>query len=291
MTHARTRTPTGTPTGIPTKRPAMASRAFRIVGGLGAVYGSLCLYAWLFYPKLLYPAPRPPAHAIPLPARCEALELGRGPATVRALRWAAKAGRPTIAWFHGNGELVEGRVALGEHFASRGFGFVLMEYRGYGRSASATPSEAGLYADADALLRYLRAENPSAPLVAVGYSLGSGVVSEMATRKLADRFVLVAPFTSITDIASRFAPLLPARLILTERFETLAKARRIEAPLLVIHGAQDEVVPFDMGYAVANAGKNARLVTVRQGHHADVLDVEGGMGMLEIERFAAATLP
>jgi uncharacterized protein len=120
----------------------------------------------------------------------------------------------------------------------------------------------------------------------VGYSLGSAIAAELAARGRGDRFVLVAPFTSITDIASRLAPLLPARLILTERYDTLAKAPSLRGPLLVIHGADDEIVPFDMGYAVAGAAKGARLVTVPSGHHADVFAAGGGVALREIGLFA-----
>lgn len=265
-----------------------------------ALYAALCLSARLLYPSVLYPAPLR-AVAAELPSGCEAMTLpsssGGAPA-VHALRWRAAPGSPTLVWFHGNGESIDDLLPLGARFASEGLGFVAMEYRGYGRSAGTKPTEAGLYADAERLLLTLEGERRSpeaSPLVVVGYSLGSALAAELAARGRGDRFVLVAPFTSITDIASRLAPFLPARLLLTERFDTLAKAPSFRAPLLVIHGSDDEVVPFAMGYAVAGAAKGARLVTIPKGRHADVFVVEGGLALREIRAFArddaAATTP
>lgn len=280
-------------------RPRWPTRLRRGLVVLAALYSAACLYAWLLYPRLLYPAPRRPfVGAAALPSGCEELTLpgeagDSGAPAVRALAWRGAAGSPTIVWFHGNGELVDDLLPLGVRYASEGLGFVAMEYRGYGRSAGATPTEPGLYADAERLLLALERERGArgapearAPLVVVGYSLGSAIAAELAARGRGDRFVLVAPFTSITDIASRLAPLLPARLILTERFDTLAKAPSFQRPLLVIHGADDELVPFDMGYAVAGAVKGARLVTVPSGHHADVFAAGGGVALREIGLFA-----
>ena len=284
-----------------TRAPAEArarwpSRLRRGLLAFAALYSAACLYAWLLYPRLLYPAPRRPfVAAAALPAGCEELTLpgeAGGPA-VRALRLRGAAGSPTLVWFHGNGELADDLLPLGLRYASEGLGFVAMEYRGYGRAAGAAPTEAGLYADAERLLLALERERGGrggpearAPLVVVGYSLGSAIAAELAARGRGDRFVLVAPFTSITDMASRLAPLLPARLILAERFDTLAKAQSFRGRVLVIHGAEDELVPFDMGYAVAGAARGARLVTVPSGHHADVFAAGGGVALREIGLFA-----
>lgn len=274
-------------------KSSWASRARRSFGGLALLYAGLCLYAWLYYPKALYPAPALGKPAT-LPPGFRALELGSlptadgTPRTVRALRAPRVAGRPTVVWFHGNGELVDGLIGLGQRFAEANLGFVAMEYRGYGRSAAeGKPSEAGLYADAQTLLDSLATESkaPGEGLVLIGYSLGTGVAGEMASRGHGKALILISPFTSMTDMASRIAPILPARLLVAERFDTLSKAGKIDMPTLVLHGAEDELVPFDMGYALAQAIRGARFVSVPNGHHADMLHADDGMVFTDIVKF------
>ncbi|HQY63835.1 MAG: alpha/beta hydrolase [Myxococcales bacterium] len=282
-------------------RPRWVKRLGRGLVTAGSLYSAVCLAAWLLYPRLLYPAPRRAVVAPEeLPPGCEELTLPAeaGAPPVRALRWrAAGASLPTLVWFHGNGEIVDDLLPLGALYASEGLGFVAMEYRGYGRSAGSKATELGLYADAERLLRALerereersaRGESTSGPLVVVGYSLGSAIAAELGARGRGDRYVLVAAFTSITDVASRIAPILPARLILSERFDTLAKAPHLRSPLL-IHGADDELVPIDMGRAVA-AASGARFVAVPSGRHGTVLVVGGGAALREISTFARAAV-
>lgn len=274
----------------PTKT-SWISRARRLFGGLLLVYAGLCLYAWLYYPKALYPAPALVKPAT-LPAGYRQLELqgARGDgARVRAVAAPRRPGRPTVVWFHGNGELVDGLVGLAERFAAEDIGFVAMEYRGYGRSAGeGKPSEPALYSDALTLLDALETETraPGEGIVLVGYSLGSGVAGEMASRGRGRALVLISPFTSMTDMASRLAPILPARWLVAEKFDTLSKAPKIAVPTLVLHGAQDELVPFDMGYALARAIHGAELVSVPNGHHADMLHADESMVFSRIVTFA-----
>ena len=180
---------------------------------------------------------------------------------------------PTIVWFHGNGELVDGLISLGERFSSKGYGFAMMEYRGYGRSAALEPSEAGIYDDADALLAALehdRAVTDGAHVL-VGYSLGSAIAAEMAVRGHGDAVVLISPFTSIRAMGKRLVPILPIDLLMTERYDTLTKAPQIHQPCLVVHGTADELVPFAMGEAVAAAIPKVVFLPIEGGHHADMV--------------------
>ena len=249
------------------------ARLRTFVLGLAGFYLALCLVARVAYPKLLYPAP-PLAHEARLPIGWETLTLtSRGPVAVKALRKRAPPNRPTIVWFHGNGELVDGLVSLGERFSSMGLGFATVEYRGYGRSAALTPSEDGLYADAEVLLGSLWQERrqPGDVAIVVGYSLGSAVAGEMAFRGHGEGLVLVAPFSSMRAMGKRLAPMLPIDLLMTERYDTLSKAPHIAQPSLVIHGTNDELVPFEMGQGLSKVLTHSELVPIEGGHHADVL--------------------
>ncbi len=107
-----------------------------------------------------------------------------------------------LVYFHGNGVAMGDVLWMAREFRRRGLGVVLCEYRGYGLSVGSTPSEAGLYADADAILAWLRAEGIGSERIALfGESLGTGVAVEMAARGHSASVVLVTPYTSIPEVA------------------------------------------------------------------------------------------
>jgi pimeloyl-ACP methyl ester carboxylesterase len=108
-----------------------------------------------------------------------------------------------------------------------------------------------------------------------GNSLGTGVASEMARRGRGSRLVLVAPYTSIPDLVTERVPWVPARFLLADGFDTLAKAPDIHVPTLVIHGDEDEVVPFAMGRRLARSIAGARFIPVAGGRHGDLFARDG----------------
>ena len=112
----------------------------------------------------------------------------------------------------------------------------------------------------------------------------------MALRGRAGAIVLISPYTSIVDMARRIAPPgIPVRVIIQDRYDTLAKAARIAIPALVVHGDADEFIPLDMGERVANALPHATLYTVHGGHHADVVQV-GAAGVFNAVAMLARNL-
>ncbi len=248
----------------------------KVVGTLALAYGAVVVAARLGFRHFLYPAPQN--------------DVGKLPAGATLLTRAAVDGVPvhvaffpgpgsssrTLVHFHGNGETIANNLDLATVLHARGLGVALVEYRGYGISRGAAPSEAGLYLDALAALDALAEHGVDGEHVVLwGTSLGSGVAAEMARRKRGSSLVLVSPFTSMPKVAARHMPLLPMPLVITDRYDTLAKAQEIRMPTLVVHGAEDEIVPYDMGQRLAAAIPGATLVTIPGGHHNDLFFVDG----------------
>ena len=188
--------------------------------------------------------------------------------TVHALEFANPKATRTIVHFHGNAETVPANAYLAREMKKRGFAVVLVEYRGYGRSKGTRPDEQGLYDDAAAILDLLAARGVGPDRVVLwGQSLGTGVAAEMAHRGRGSRLVLVAPFTSTVAMARRIVPVLPASLVMADRFDTLAKAPEIDAPTLVVHGDIDDVIPFEQGETVSHALPHGTFLKVPEGRH------------------------
>jgi len=190
--------------------------------------------------------------------------------SVTVVHWYAPAqpGRATVVLFHGNGGTVSALAAWAKAFRARGFGVVLADYRGYSGNPGA-PSEEGLYADARAILDWIAAQGvDERHTVLLGWSLGTGVAVQMAAERHPAALVLLAPYTSIVDVGARRYPIFPVSLLMRDRFDNRSKIAAVHAPLMIVTGERDRVVPPDMGhdlYAAASEPKRA-LFLPETGH-------------------------
>ncbi len=136
-------------------------------------------------------------------------------------------------------------------YMAHGYGVVMMTYRGFGGSGG-RPSEEANVSDALDVYEAVRASGiPAAAIVVYGESLGSGVAVQLAAQKEVGGLILDAPYTSIVDLAALHYPHLPARWLMTDRYETLKVAGKVTAPALIVHGEADDIIPVSMSAAVA----------------------------------------
>jgi len=178
-----------------------------------------------------------------------------------------------ILYFHGNAGSLEGWQFVYDDFASLGYNFLIIDYRGYGKSTG-TISEKGFYIDAQASYDYLIARGfKPQNIVVYGRSIGSGVAVDLAAQREVAGLVLESPYVSIGRLASeKFAYLFPS-LYLRYRFDNLSKINNVKAPLLVIHGQRDELIPFAHGQTLYDHFKGKKqIVAVADGHHNDLSD-------------------
>ncbi len=226
--------------------------------------------------RYIFPRPHRESTSAPAGFVADAFQAKDG-TTVRTLTIRAEGATRTVVHFHNNRATIEDEVDFAQGLHACGLDVVLVEYRGYGGSGGVgAPDEEGLYLDAEAALDRL-AERGVGPerITLSGASLGTGVAAEMAHRGRGSRLVLVTPYTSIPDLVTNVAPFVPARWLIGDRFETLAKAAGIRVPTLVVHGDADEIVPYAMGERLARELGNARLLRVPGGHHGDLFLREG----------------
>jgi hypothetical protein len=191
---------------------------------------------------------------------------------VRILAWTVppKPGKPVVLYLHGNGGSVAHRVPRFRKLVDDGTGLVALSYRGYGGS-DGKPTEDGLIADGRAAYDFARATWPDAKIVLWGESLGTGVAVALAGEKDVAAVILEAPFTSTADVAFSAYPFIPVRLLMKDQFRSDDRIGKVKAPVLVMHGARDRVVPFRMGerlFALANEPK--QFVRFADGGHEDL---------------------
>jgi fermentation-respiration switch protein FrsA (DUF1100 family) len=171
---------------------------------------------------------------------------------------AARNGRPTMIYFHGNGGNIASRAKRARPYLNAGFGVLLVGYRGYGGNPG-TPCEDGLYADGRAALRFVEAEGVGPEqTVLYGESLGSAIAIHVAAEQAAQGRPVAAVIgegapSSVVDVAARRYPFAPVRTLIKDRFDSRAKVAKIDAPLLLVHGDDDRVVPEQFARALYEA--------------------------------------
>jgi fermentation-respiration switch protein FrsA (DUF1100 family) len=190
----------------------------------------------------------------------------------RVIVWhlAPKDGKPVILYFHGNGGSLAYRRDRFIALQDAGFGLVALSYRGYGGS-SGRPNEEGLIADARASYEFALARYPAAQVALWGESLGSAVAIALAAEKPVARIVLESPFTSVEELASSIYWFVPVRLLLKDRFRSDLRIARVKAPVLILHGVEDRVVPFRYGERLFSLiPGEKKLVKFDDGDHNDL---------------------
>eukprot|EP00899_Mesostigma_viride_P020907 jgi/Mesvir1/28818/Mv18803-RA.1 len=180
-----------------------------------------------------------------------------------------------------------------------GVAVAIIDYRGYGGNKG-SPSEKGFAADAEAAAKWVRvrltqdvaslprvdegqgqgqgqvdtssstaaATSLSPAVIYVGESIGTGVATTLAVKSPPEGMIMQCAFTSITDVAADVYPFLPVRQLLMDRYESLSRIHRVNAPIFFIHGDEDSIVPYSLGqqlYKAANEPK--RFLTVPGADH------------------------
>ena len=170
-----------------------------------------------------------------------------------------------------------------ESLRTAGYNVLSFDYRGFGRNPG-TPSESGVYADAETAYRHLTRQRGVAPerIVLAGRSLGSAVAIELATRVPSAGLLLFSAIDSVPGIASRFYFWAPVGLLASQRFDSMAKAPRVTVPVVQVHAPGDWLVPIDAARALFGSFPERRLMLELPGGHNDV-------GLDRISRLASET--
>jgi uncharacterized protein len=180
----------------------------------------------------------------------------------------------TILYLHGYNQNIGKNIDPARTLNRLGYDVLLVDYRGYGKSIGKFPSERQLYADAEIAWNYLVKTRKIPPdrIVIYGYSLGGAIAIDLATRHPEAASIIVqSSFTSMSAMVatSPWSNLLPMRLLLTQKFDSIAKVKSLKLPVLYIHGTADRHIPFTMSRSLYEATTNPhkQLVMVANAGH------------------------
>jgi len=250
----------------------LLSIATLYVAGVGLLY--------VQQERLLFPAPAGPFDAA---EGFEQVTIRSGDGTrLDALYLGGPHGAPSVVFFHGNGSVAARETNRALRLNRAGFSVLLAEYRGYGGSEG-TPGEEGLIADGLASFDWLKSRSGTSPIFAYGHSLGTGVALAVASARPVDAVALEAPYSSIADVAGYRYPWVPISMLLRHPFRSDLRIASIEAPILIMHGTEDAVVPIGLGRSLYEKALDAQWIEYAQAGHrlADTDSVERAAAFFE----------
>jgi len=184
---------------------------------------------------------------------------------------ARKPNAPVMLYLHGARFNVVGSAFRARRMQELGFSVLAVDYRGFGKSTPELPSETMAYEDARAAWDWLGRQYPGRPRYIFGHSLGGAIAIELAAQVEDEYGTLVeGTFTSIPDVVSSFKwGWLPVGPLITQRFEAMKRVPDIGSPLLVVHGANDTLIPPELGRKLFDAatGRKAFVLVEGGSHH------------------------
>ncbi len=201
----------------------------------------------------------------------------------------APVSAPTVLFFHGNGGSLGILAGKYKRLHEAGYGIFAMTYRGYPGS-SGSPSETANVADALMAYDALVASGvPPSKIVLYGESLGSGIAIQVAALRTVGAVVLESPYASIADVAAAKYWYAPVNWLLIDRYDSIAHAPRVTAPVLILHGRQDDLIPVAHARRLFNALPGRRsFIEYPDGGHVGLL---GLGGLAEMKAFIKAVIP
>lgn len=192
---------------------------------------------------------------------------------INALYFSAENPKGAVIYYHGRGGDLSGNWGrVSKEFTSRGYDLFIMDYRGFGKSRGPM-SEQALFNDADFCYNYITEKYPENQVIVYGRSLGTGIATYVASHHDPKQLLLESPYFSVLDLTPRQVPYLPKFVIpmlLKYHFRTDKWILRVDSPIHIFHGTEDELVPFDSSVRLLNLikeKKDAALISIEHGKH------------------------
>jgi fermentation-respiration switch protein FrsA (DUF1100 family) len=208
---------------------------------------------------------------------------------IRLGAWYLPGGRSAVLVCNGNAGDRSMRAALAAGLSRMGHSVLLFDYRGYGGNPG-RPSEDGLTADAHAAHAWLAAQPGVERMAYFGESLGAAVAVGLAVQRPPAALVLRSPFTSLPDVGAVHYSWLPVRRLLLDRYPSIERIASVGAPLLVIAGDRDDIVPVSLSRRLYDAAAEPkRFILVPGAGHNDTALLDGPRMLGEIEGFLSST--
>lgn len=196
-------------------------------------------------------------------------------AIINAIHFKIEKPKGVVLFFHGNAGDLSRWGILAEYFVEKQYDVLVMDYRTYGKSTGKL-SEAALYNDAQYCYDYLKTMYIEDEIIVYGRSLGSGLATNIASKKNPKQLILETPYYSVLDVAQYRFPMFPVKQLLKYKLLSYQFIKDVKCPILILHGTKDQVVPYQSAKKLYEASPKLKttFVTIEGGTHGDLSTFE-----------------
>lgn len=246
---------------------------FRILFMAVLIYVALAVVIFVFQSRLVFLPDLAGRAVVDTPERMglvyEDVELQTADGKVLHGWWLPHAqARGTLLFQHGNAGNISHRLDSLMIFHDLGLNVFIYDYRGYGQSTG-RPSEQGVYVDAETAWAWLVEDQgiDAGEIILFGRSMGAAIAAELGRRVNAGGLILESSFTSVPDIGAEVYWWLPVRLLARIRFPTVEYVAESNAPVLIVHSPDDEIIPFAHAERIFEAAPEPKSLLEMRGDH------------------------
>lgn len=173
---------------------------------------------------------------------------------LNGLLFSADSSKGLIFYLHGNAGTLKSWGDVAENFTQHQYDVFILDYRGFGKSGGTIESEKQFFADAQAAYDVLKSQYKESSITILGYSIGTGVATYLASKNTPRQLILQAPFYNMGEMAIKAYPFVPS-FLLKYKFETNKYIKDVKAPIVLLHGNADKVISYDCSIRLKECAK------------------------------------
>ncbi len=229
----------------------------------------ICVLLYFFQTKLIFfPQKLPIDHTFHFNGEFEEKFFQVDDKTmIHALHFFSKNPKGVILYFHGNAGSLEDWGEVADDFVKMDYDVLIADFRGFGKSKGKM-SEANFNHDAALLYDFLLKKYDADQIIIYGRSIGSGVAVDLASSSKAKCLILETPFANFADLAQSRFKIFPVKALLKFSFANKDKMEKIDFPIHIFHGTNDEVIPYDHAKELKTVLKEgSTFTTIDFGNH------------------------
>ena len=222
------------------------SKLIKVLAGLALIYAIICTIMFSFQESLLFfPQKLPEDYKFRFDANFEEIWINAAEDTrLHGILFKADSSKGLIFYLHGNAGSLESWGEIATTYTDMNYDLFILDYRGYGKSEGHIKGEQQFYEDVQVAYDQVTPNYSDKRIVVLGYSIGTGAASWLASKNDPDLLILQAPYYSIPDMKDRLFPFIPD-MILKYKFENFKHIQKVASPIVIFHGDADEVIPYE----------------------------------------------
>ncbi|MCA0430014.1 MAG: alpha/beta hydrolase [Bacteroidetes bacterium] len=189
---------------------------------------------------------------------------------LNALHFKADNPKGLIFYLHGNSGSLKTCANIAKTFTDINYDILMLDYRGFGKSEGSLSSQEQIFSDIQTVYNELKKDYSEKNIIVIGYSIGTGIAAEMATHNNPKLLILQAPYYSLIDMMKREYSYLPT-FLLKYKFETNKFITECKMPVVIFHGTNDNVVPYESSLMLKKHFKKLdTLITLKNQDHNNI---------------------